>query len=84
MEDIIRICKHIIECMVDSDYKLLENRKYKCMCRMKGIIITFLFSVSLILFGCTYQPEYFSKEELEGCSTPIVFLKSAENEKNIL
>lgn len=25
MEDIIRICKHVIECMVDSDYKLLEN-----------------------------------------------------------
>ena len=51
------------------------------MCRMKGIIITFLFSVSLILFGCTYQPEYFSKEELEGYSAPIVFLESAENEK---
>ena len=51
------------------------------MSRMRGIIIIFLFSVSLVLFGCTYQPEYFSKEELEGYSSPIVFLESAENEK---
>lgn len=54
------------------------------MCRMKGIIIIFLFSVSLILFGCTYQPEYFPREELEDYSSPIVFLEPAENEKNIL
>ena len=51
------------------------------MSRMKGITIIFLFSVSLILFGCTYQPEYFPKEELEGYSSPIVFLESAENGK---
>lgn len=51
------------------------------MHRIKKIVILLCVSFSFILFGCGYREEYFSKEELEGYSSPIVFLRSAENER---
>lgn len=51
------------------------------MHRIKKIVIILSFSLILFLFGCGYRQEYFSKEELEGYSSPIVFLESAEDEK---
>lgn len=53
----------------------------------RSIIILFvlisliLFLAILISFKFSYHPEYFSKEELEDYSSPIVFLKSVDNEK---
>lgn len=48
---------------------------------IKKIRIIICVSLSFILAGCGYRKEYFSKEELEEYSSPIVFAISAEDEK---
>ena len=44
-------------------------------------IVLILVSGIFIIFKCSYHREYFPREELESYPSPIVFLKSAENEK---
>ena len=50
------------------------------MYRLEKIMIQILVCFSIVfLHGCGYEPEYFQKEELADCRSPILFMSSRES-----